>query len=219
MKILMCVPLIVRWLWKWRQSSAWHKSLNKLHLLAVLLLTSYLPNGLANATDVWQKVENGSALIIMRHALAPGNGDPIEFDVNRCETQRNLSNAGRLQAKRIGETIKTHGINDAEIYTSQWCRCIDTGIDLGFSTPTELPLLNSFYQNRSTADSQTEQLRHWVLNRLTTPEPTDKHKVAILVTHQVNITALTGVYPASGEMVFLTVENSEIQVLSRIALP
>jgi len=221
MKILQSVPLIVKWLRKWKLNNEWRKSFIRLplpsvkpYLLSVFLLTSFSVDSLASTTDVWQKVEIGSALILMRHALAPGNGDPTEFDVHRCETQRNLSQAGRLQAQRIGKTIKSNGINDAEIFTSQWCRCIDTGIEIGFSEPIELPLLNSFYQDRSTAELQTEQLRTWVKNRLTTSIAAEKGKAVILVTHQVNITALTGLYPDSGEMVFLTFENDEIQVLS-----
>lgn len=83
---------------------------------------------------------------IMRHALAPGTGDPRNFDLTDCSTQRNLSEAGREQAKAVGELLRKSGIEKAGVYSSQWCRCLDTATLLGLGPVTELPALNSFFQ-------------------------------------------------------------------------
>jgi len=168
----------------------------------------------------WEAFASGKAIAIMRHAIAPGNGDPVEFELGDCRTQRNLSKEGQLQAQQIGLQIKEHGIEQAEIYTSQWCRCFDTATNLELGSAQDLPMLNSFYQDRSTESAQTEQLTQWMVNRLTNSEDTNttvdqqENAPAILVTHQVNITALTGVFPSSGEVVFVTLENDQLTALT-----
>ena len=156
----------------------------------------------ADNNDIWNDVKSGNSFIIMRHTLAPGNGDPENFDLGQCDTHRNLSTEGIQQAQRIGETLTGHGLTNAEVYSSQWCRCIDTATAMNIQQPKDLPLLNSFYENREKGPAQTKALLQW-LKKLNTEQP------VILVTHQVVITALTGVYPASGEaVVFKLKENS-----------
>jgi broad specificity phosphatase PhoE len=109
---------------------------------------------------------------------------------------RNLSNDGRKQAIQIGETVKAKGSDQAHVYSSQWCRCLDTARLLGLGDVEELELLNSFFRNRSAEPVQTAALTDWLANR-----PGDKP--IVLVSHQVNITALTGIFPASGEIIFI----------------
>lgn len=196
--------------------------------LFVCLLVLCTPQStFASDKTAWDEFKQGNLVALMRHALAPGNGDPVEFDVNDCATQRNLSEDGLIQAQRIGELFKENGVDKADIYSSQWCRCVDTGNALNLGSVQELPILNSFYQNRSTETAQTEQLTSWVVNRLDNKntvktelnadqqEPTP----SILVTHQVNITSLTGVYPGSGEIVFVSIENGVPAVHSTLAVP
>jgi phosphohistidine phosphatase SixA len=130
----------------------------------------------------------------MRHAIAPGGGDPPGFRLDDCATQRNLSEEGRNQARSIGESFRSRGIPVDRVLTSQWCRCRETAELLDLSPVEEYAVLNSFFSDRSTADSQTEALRRFV-------GETDPQGNILLVTHQVNITGLTGVFPASGEMV------------------
>ena len=138
--------------------------------------------------------ENHFALV--RHALAPGNGDPHDFDVTDCSTQRNLNDTGRSQARNIGQTLKDNGIVQASVYTSQWCRCQDTAQLLGFNSVETNPVPNSFYQQQENRQKQTDELEQWLVSmHLTEP--------VIMVTHQVNITAFTGVYPSSGDMVIV----------------
>lgn len=171
----------------------------------------------ANMSDAKEALEKNHVVAVMRHAIAPGNGDPMEFELGDCETQRNLSAEGVLQAQRIGRQLKELNVAQADVFSSQWCRCIDTANQLDLGPVQALPMLNSFYQDRSTADAQTEQLQAWILNRLTTGAPSSKPTepnavLAVLVTHQVNITALTGVYPSSGEIVFVTEKNGQLIV-------
>jgi len=114
-----------------------------------LLLISTGSHALSDGA-LWAMLSKGEAVALMRHAIAPGNGDPANFVVDDCRTQRNLSDEGVQQAVRIGKTMREHNISLADVYTSQWCRCIDTASAFELGKPVELSLLNSFYQDRST---------------------------------------------------------------------
>ena len=163
-----------------------------------------------NQAALWQAVRSGNVVVLMRHAIAPGTGDPIAFTIGDCQTQRNLSEAGRIQAQAIGNRFRANGIDKAQVFSSQWCRCLETAKLLELGTVEELPQLNSFFQQYERRDSQTEDLRKWI-NDQSLDQPT------VLVTHQVNITALTGIYPGSGEMVIVKRTGSEaLSVLGRI---
>ena len=150
----------------------------------------------ASSSDLMAALAAGGHVAILRHAIAPGGGDPPGFRIGDCATQRNLAEAGRQQASRIGNRLRVHGIERARVYSSQWCRTRETAEKLGLGKVVELPVLNSFFQTPEKADRQTVELRRWIQRQ-------DLNEPLILVTHQVNITALTGIYPASGEMVIL----------------
>lgn len=115
--------------------------------LIVLILT-LLP-GLAFAND-WDVLDQPGAIAIMRHALAPGTGDPSDFDVTDCSTQRNLDDRGRAQARAIGKAFRDPDITFDAVLTSQWCRCRETAALLGLGTPRAEPALNSFFSDFST---------------------------------------------------------------------
>jgi phosphohistidine phosphatase SixA len=140
--------------------------------------------------------KNGNHVALMRHALAPGTGDPDNFRLDDCSTQRNLSQTGRDQAVKIGSRFKDAGIDVADVFTSQWCRCQETAELLGLGTPVALPALNSFFRNYERKDQQTEALSTWLDSR-------SLDRPLILVTHQVNITAFSGIFPDSGEIVLM----------------
>ena len=91
----------------------------------------------------------------MRHATAPGTGDPAEFQLDDCATQRNLSAVGREQARATGARLRAAGITSAEVYSSQWCRCLETARLLGLGEVLELPALNSFFGERARAAEQS----------------------------------------------------------------
>ncbi len=171
--------------------------------IAILLLAGAVAiNDEARAetgsAQLLELVRSGEAIAMMRHALAPGGGDPSGFVIGDCSTQRNLSEEGREQARQIGSVFRAAGISDARVMTSQWCRCRETAELLDSGKVEDLALLNSFFSNRERGGPQTDELRNW-LQSLEGDWP------VILVTHQVNITALTGVFPKSGETVVFTI--------------
>ena len=143
---------------------------------------------------LWDALRSKNHFALLRHALAPGTGDPSDFTLGRRETQRNLSQEGREQAKRIGDLFRVHGISKARVFSSEWFRCQDTSVLLDLGSVNTLPALNSFFQDYEQKDARIESLKLWLLQQ-------EIDKPLVLVTHQVNITALTGVYPSSGEIV------------------
>lgn len=161
---------------------------------------------------LWQALRSGTAVGLLRHALAPGGGDPAHFNVADCATQRNLSEAGRQQARAIGAAFRRNGIATARVLSSRWCRCLDTARLLNLGPVEPFPPLDSFFSHPERADSQTEALRAF-LNRPYTGPP------QVLVTHQVNITALTTIVPRSGELIIVQpLTEGPVRVLGRLEL-
>lgn len=134
------------------------------------------------------------------------------FALGDCSTQRNLNDAGREQARRIGRAFRDQGIQVDRVLTSQWCRCRDTAELLDLAPVEDFPALNSVFQDRSTRDQQTEAVRDFLM------EAPDDEKL-VLVTHQVNITALTDVFPSSGEVVVIEVaDDSAVNVRGTVLI-
>ena len=152
--------------------------------------------------DDYAKNSFGNVLLI-RHALAPGFGDPQNFDLNDCSTQRNLDEEGREQAFRIGEKIKAAGIKFSKIYSSQWCRCLKTAEYMNLGEITVEPGLNSFFQGIVPKDKTLERLR----KRLASVEA--KQELVLMITHQVTITAVTGITVSSGGAVAFNTKSGE----------
>jgi phosphohistidine phosphatase SixA len=181
--------------------------------VAVLMAAFGLSPAASSAQDdarLLDAVRTGKAFAIMRHALAPGFSDPAGFDVNDCSTQRNLSDEGRAQARAIGDTFRKGGISDANVFSSAWCRCLETARLLDLGPVAKLPPLNSFFEARERRDAQTAALRDWLMDY-------KQEKPLVLVTHQVNISALTGSYASSGETVIARIdENGRVAVLGSI---
>ncbi|WP_296493102.1 histidine phosphatase family protein [Rhodoferax sp.] len=162
----------------------------------------------ACAQEAWHSVTPGT-VVLFRHATAPGVGDPAEFKLNDCRTQRNLSANGQTQARRIGEAFQQRGIEVKTVWSSQWCRTRETA-DLAFpGRRVDQPLFNSFFGSPAQGSSQTQAALDLLASR---KEP----GVLVVVTHQVNITALTGVVPDSGEGVVVALQGRELKVLGRI---
>lgn len=160
--------------------------------------------------NVWNLWKQPGVHAIMRHASAPGFGDPEGFTLGDCNTQRNLSASGREEARNLGETIRSQGITPTAIYSSQWCRCLHTAEELNLGTVNALPALNSFFQGRGNSAEQTSALK----KHLATLKPTDK---VLYVTHQVNTTSLTGIYPDSGEVVLFKFNpDGQVTVIGRV---
>jgi len=175
---------------------------------ASLFLTPRL-QAATDPTDGWQALQSGG-VVLMRHAFAPGLGDPPGFELGQCATQRNLSSGGRDQARRIGQAFRNRGVNVRRVLASQWCRTQETA-ELAFPGLVEThPAFNSFFQDAGSQDEQTRQAQA-LIRAWTGPG------VMVVVTHQVNITALTGVVPSSGEGLVVRPQGEPLPVLGRLA--
>lgn len=162
----------------------------------------------SNNPEFWRALKEPGAIVLFRHALAPGGGDPAGLRLNACSTQRNLNNEGRDQAKRIGQRFREQGIKVDAVVSSQWCRTRDTA-ELAFpGMQKDAAAFNSFFSNPDEQTRQTEVARQQLLDWRGSG-------ALVVVTHQVNITALTGVFPASGEGVVLKKQGNELVVVAR----
>lgn len=164
----------------------------------------------ADEGAAWAALKGGGAAALMRHATAPGVGDPSNFALDDCSTQRNLSEAGRAEARAIGERFRAQGVAVAEVRTSQWCRARDTAAEMKVGAIVEDPRLNSFFEDKDPAANRD-------VSRAAVREALQGGATVVLVTHQVNVTAATGVYPASGEIVVVKAEGDVLRVVGRIA--
>lgn len=147
-------------------------------------------------SDSWAALRRPGSFALIRHALAPGTNDPSGFRLDDCATQRNLSAEGRAQAVRIGDLFRANGIAAADVHSSQWCRCLETASLMRLGETRQQPLLNSFFQDRTREARQIESLRQWI-GQLGLARPT------VFVTHQVVVTALSEIFPGSGEIVVM----------------
>ena len=147
-------------------------------------------------------------VIFLRHALAPGIGDPVDFIKEDCSTQRNLNDEGRLQARLLGDYLKKSNIRFSEILTSEWCRCIDTAKELDLGQWETFSGLNSFFQGH--------EKKYHVMDKLWKKiDSLNFSDLVLFVTHQVVITEITGEVPRSGEMVLynsITKKKSRLMV-------
>lgn len=179
--------------------------------LTLCALGPWLPAAQAqDQGEAWQAARAPGTHLLMRHALAPGVGDPADFSLADYGAQRDLSAAGRRQARRIGERLRAAGVKPDRVLTSQWRRCRDTAVLLGLGEVEDQPALNSFFRDTSTRRAQTVGVLD-LLRRLDAAG-----EKALLVTHQVNITALTGIFPASGEILVTRLEDGRLRTLARI---
>ena len=163
--------------------------------------------------DFWVLLRAGGCVVLMRHAQTePGIGDPPQFKLGDCSTQRNLSDAGREQARRVGQAFAREAIRVDEVRSSAWCRCTETA-DLAFGRHTVWAPVNSFFRD-SSGPGQTQAVLRDVAS-LQAP------RNLVLVTHQVNISSLTAEYPAMGE-IFVTRptgrSSEQLRVLARLVL-
>ena len=141
------------------------------------------------------QLEDGGKLIFIRHAYAPGSGDPNNFNLNDCSTQRNLSYDGRKQAKYIGEFFTKNKIKIDKVFSSEWCRCKETAL-IAFKEFSTKNFLNSFYSQKheKNRDKQIKELNNYV-------KQFKSKKNLILVTHYVLISDVLNYAPSSGEIV------------------
>ena len=145
--------------------------------------------------NLLNQLEDGGKLIFIRHAYAPGGGDPNNFNLDDCSTQRNLNNEGREQAKYIGEFFKKNKIEIDKVLSSEWCRCKETA-KIAFKNFSTNSFLNSFYSSkyRKNKEKQIEMLNDYV-------KKFKSKQNLIFVTHYVLISEVLNYAPSSGEIV------------------
>lgn len=169
------------------------------------------PDGFA--PELRTRLLEGGCILLLRHAqTVSGIGDPPGFRIGDCATQRNLSDEGRAQAERLGAALRREGVPIGTVRSSRWCRCLDTA-RLAFGRVEPWPVIDSFFAERAgSGPAQTAELRRWAL---AFRGPGN----AALVTHQVNVTGLTGQWVASGELLVLAPEGDTLVLLGRLAPP
>jgi phosphohistidine phosphatase SixA len=168
-----------------------------------------LASGLARSHAANVDTKKHGVVLLMRHAVTdPGTGDPPDFRLGDCATQRNLSEAGRAQAQRLGVRLREAGLAPQRVRSSAWCRCVDTA-RLAFGAHEVWPALNSTFQGQGNPTAQTAELSA----ALAAMAP---GRIEAWVTHQVNISALTGEFTAMGEVLVLRGGAGAVTVLKRL---
>jgi phosphohistidine phosphatase SixA len=182
-----------------------------LWLLALTFAALAFSNGSATATSeeaAWNALRAGG-IALFRHANAPGVGDPPGMRLYDCSIQRNLDEEGRIQARRIGAAFHSRNIRMGAVLASQWCRATETA-ELAFPGLVRVdPVFNSFFGDQQAGELHTETARR-LLQGWQGPG------TLFVSTHQVNITALTGLVPASGEGIVLGSGEGGLAVIGRI---
>ncbi len=172
-----------------------------------LAMTGGLAMAQTGADGFWTTLREGGCVVLMRHAQTePGVGDPPNFRLGECSTQRNLSEAGREQARRVGAAFVRERVRLDQVRSSAWCRCVDTAL-LAFKENTVWPPINSFFGGEG-RDAQTREV-------LAAAQTWTRPRNLMLVTHQVNITALTGEFLAMGEVFVTRPDNGRLRLLAR----
>jgi phosphohistidine phosphatase SixA len=185
--------------------------MTRLLLAALAGLAAVCIAPLSHAADAWTELARPGAIVLFRHATAPGVGDPDHFKADNCATQRNLDETGRREARRLGEQFRQRGIRVGAVLSSQWCRTRETArLAFGDGARDE-PAFNSFFrQPQAAREAQTARARA-VISSWRGPG------VLVVVTHQVNIQALTGVGASSAEgVVVAAAPDGQLKVLATL---
>ncbi len=176
-----------------------------------LLATGLALSNPLRAADFWAHAREPGAVVLLRHAQTdPGVGDPPDFRLGACHTQRNLSEEGRRQAQRIGQAFAGARVRPGEVRSSAWCRCIDTAM-LAFGEHRVWAPINSFFGGRHAEQAQTQAV-------LAAAQSWRGNGPLVLVTHQVNITALSGEFLSMGELLACRADNGRLRVLARLVV-
>jgi phosphohistidine phosphatase SixA len=182
-----------------------------LALSPVQLLHAQVVNPLEEQA-LWQELRKGGYVLLIRHADAPGTFDPPGFKLGVCSTQRNLSEEGRAQSKRLGELIRAQNVPIAQVFSSEWCRCIDTA-SLAFGAD-KVRTWSAISSPRGGDEKQARSNVEAVRQRIA--QASLKTNMA-LVTHMFNIQDITGSGASQGEIVVLRAQDKQLRVVGRIA--
>lgn len=176
-------------------------------LLGLFAFASVSTHSFAEAVGAKVVTPMSANVVFMRHALAPGFGDPNNFNLDDCATQRNLNEEGREQARFLGKKLRAAGWQFDQILSSRWCRCAQTADQLGYDSWQYFDGLNSFFQNHVDRE-KTLQLLEQKLDSIGPEE------LILMVSHQVVISAITGISPESGGLVLYNTQTKEAAKIS-----
>ena len=178
--------------------------------LFVILIFFYSLKPVFSELDFKSEINEINAnVVFLRHSIAPGFGDPKNFKIDDCSTQRNLSKTGILQARSIGKFFIENNIEFSEILSSQWCRCKDTINEMNIGNWKTFPGLNSFFQNFSKKQIVLPLLYDKLKN-------VKNDELILLVTHQIVISEITNVFPPSGGIVIYNTKNKKAKLIRNI---
>lgn len=183
-------------------------------LVCVLLLAALVAPASAANDDIWAKLKEPGHIALMRHANAPGLGDePPGIDLKNCKIQRNLDDKGKAQARAVGEEFRKHGIKQAKLLSSQFCRALDTAKLMNLGAVGSAPVLNYL------TDPDPAHIAAATEKTIAFMKGLPKQQPAVLVTHGPNIKAMTSTTPDSAEMIVVHFENGKVAVDGRIPAP
>tara|TARA_B100000579_G_scaffold263637_1_gene217240 strand:+ start:59 stop:610 length:552 start_codon:yes stop_codon:yes gene_type:complete len=176
--------------------------------LAILIIGMLSFVSCAYSNDkILNLLNEGKKLIFIRHAIAPGNGDPGNFNIEDCSTQRNLDLNGIEQSKKIGLFFKNNNIKIDKILSSEWCRCKDTA-NYAFGNFQTFDALNSFYNEKfaTNEDKQIKDLKKYIKNW-------QSDKNIVFVTHYVVISSILKTASSSGEII---ISDKNLNIIGRV---
>ncbi len=180
-----------------------------LKIILILSISLTLSVKADSKKNIIENLKAGGNLIFIRHAYAPGGGDPENFNIYDCSTQRNLSESGRIQSKKIGNFFKENKIKIKNVYSSEWCRCKETA-SLAFKSFKTKSFLNSFFSSKF-AHKKKSQIKDFqkFLNNW------DKKNNLIFITHYVVISEILDYPPSSGEIV---VSDKNLKIIDTLQI-
>ena len=171
--------------------------MKRIYLILILGLFTFKNNVYAS-DKILDSLKEGKKIIFIRHALAPGNGDPDNFNINDCTTQRNLNKNGIIQSKKIGLFFEKNKIKIDKVLSSEWCRCKDTA-KIAFKNFETFDALNSFYDEKF-YKFKKKQIKN--LNKYINEWAGNKN--LILITHYVVISEMLNLGVSSGELAIIS---------------
>ena len=178
-----------------------------IYISIFFILNLFISNTVIADQSVIKELQKGGKIVFIRHSLAPGNGDPDNIDLRKCDTQRNLNQEGIEQSKKIGKLFTENNIQIDKVLSSEWCRCKDSA-KYAFQQYQTFKGLNSFYQEKfyKYKDKQIKNLKKFILEW-------NSEKNLVLVTHFVVISEIFNVGVSSGEMI---VSDKNYKILGNI---
>ena len=181
----------------------------------VALIAFLTTPALADEAAAWNALREGGHVALIRHtSTEPGFGDPAGYRLDDCASQRNLSPMGREEARRIGERFKAEGIRVERVFTSPWCRCRDTAME-AFGKAMDWTALSSFFDEPNREPGYSDRVRR----KIGTYATRKLKGTVVMVTHNVNIAALTKLSVGTGEIVVVRAEGCcGLKVIGRIAI-